>query len=94
MRKFIFAVQLLALVGTAASAKPQPQPVPKLQIPGPPMNVAHTTPATTTPMTLLPQARQVNNPTGPVPHTYKFLAPPAYPQAAQVKCVPSATKGC
>jgi hypothetical protein len=93
MRIILFGAQILALIGTAANAKPEP--VPKLQIPPPAMNTAHTTPATLPPgKSLLPQARQVGNPTGPVPKSYPWLAAPKLPQAAQVKCVPSATKGC
>ena len=86
-------------VAFAASAAPANDPYIRRVItaspPPPPQHTAHTTPTTNVGVNLLPQARQVNNPTGPVPNALPFLAPPALPQARQVGSASNPTSsGC
>ena len=79
-------VSVPALAGTSPVAK----------LPQPDMRMAGTTPATLPPAPrLLPQARQVNNPTGTVPNSQKWNSPPALPQAGQVRdCGSKHPKNC
>src|SRR6185369_14603923 len=66
------AIALSALLsGSAAAAPPDPYLTQQINRPPPtpPQNTAHTTPTTNPSTRLLPQARQVGNPTGPVPNT-------------------------
>ncbi len=65
-------------------------------MPSPAQNTAHTTPMTQpSAPRVLPQARQVNNPTGPVPNAQKWNSPPPLPQARGIRdCGTAHPKNC
>lgn len=94
MRAVSYAsVAALSLAGIASAQTLQ---VKKPALPAPPQNIAGTTPATLPPAPrILPQARQVGNPTGPVPNSRSWNAPPPLPQAPGIRdCGSAHPKNC
>ncbi len=92
MRYLWIAVIPLIAFGYSASAQNSISQRAAPALPPPAMNTSQTTPSTLPPNpNLLPQARQVGNPTGPV-NAYPGFGAPKLPQAPQVKTCPYPNK--
>jgi hypothetical protein len=88
-------VILLASALTSGTAAGQNKNPITRALPADPGRTAHTTPATNSSVRILPQARQVGNPTGPVPNSAPWNRPPQLPQAGQIRdCGTAHPKHC